>query len=80
MDELIRQVVQLSSKVALLEHQGRRAAFDGGETQADLAGLPRGVKAPTPPAFNGATDGDTVKNFADALDAYFDLVGMTDQV
>ena len=65
--------------MALLEHQGRRATFEGGETAAETAGLPRGVKAPTPPTFNDTTDGDTVKNFTDALDTYFDLVGITNQ-
>ena len=42
----------------------------------EVRGLPSGVKAPAPPSFHGASDGDTVKNFVDALDTYFELVGM----
>ena len=42
----------------------------------EVRGLPNGVKAPAPPSFHGASDGDMVKNFVDALDTYFKLVGM----
>ena len=45
-----------------------------------MCGLPSGVKAPAPPSFHGASDGDTIKNFVDALDTYFKLVGMDDLV
>ena len=81
MDEMIRQLVALSSKVAVLEAERPRAARAETQTPApDVRGLPNGVKAPAPPSFHGASDGDTVKNFVDALDTYFELVGMRDQV
>ena len=79
MDEMIRQLVALSSKVAVLEAERPRAAR--AETQDPalaVRGLPNGVKAPAPPSFHGASDGDTVKNFVDALDTCFKLVGMRD--
>ena len=34
------------------------------------------MKAPLPAAFNGATDGDSVKNFVDSLEVYFELVDL----
>ena len=81
MDEMIRQLVALSSKVAVLDAKLPRAARAETQTHApDVRGLPNGVKAPAPPSFHGASDGDTVKNFVDALDTYFELVGMRDQV
>ena len=81
MDKMIRQLVALSSKVAVLEAERPRAARAETQTPApDVRGLPNGVKAPAPPSFHGASDGDTVKNFEDALDTYFELVGMRDQV
>ena len=81
MDEMIRQLVALSSKVAVLEAERPRAAMAETQTPAPaVRGLPNGVKAPAPPSFHGASDGDTVKNFVDALDTYFELVGMRDQV
>ena len=76
---MIRQVVALSSKVAVLEAEHPKATR--AETQnpvPEVRGLPSGVKAPPPPSFHGASDGDTVKNFADALDTYFELVGLRD--
>ena len=79
MDEMIRQLVALSSKVAVLEAERPRAARAETQNPAPAVhGLPNGVKAPAPPSFHGASDGDTVKNFADALDTYFELVGMRD--
>ena len=78
---MIRQLVALSSKVAVLDAEHPRAARAETQTPApDVRGLPNGVKAPAPPSFHGASDGDTVKNFVDALDTYFELVGMRDQV
>ena len=74
---MIRQLVALSSKVAILEAERPRATR--AETQnpePEVRGLPNGVKAPPPPNFHGASDGDTVKNFVDALDTYFELVGI----
>ena len=69
----------MSSKVAVLEAERPRAARAETQTPApDVRGLPNGVKAPAPPSFHGASDGDTVKNFVDALDTYFELVGMRD--
>lgn len=76
MDELIRQLVALSSKVAVLESEGRRVAFERPEASAPRVGLPHGVKAPTPAPFHGANDGDSVKNFVEACDTYFELVGL----
>ena len=79
MDEMIRQLVALSSKVAVLEAERPKATR--AETQnptPEVCGLPNGVKAPAPTSFHGASDGDTVKNFVDALDTYFELVGMRD--
>ena len=73
MDEMIRQLVTLSSKVAVLEAEHPRATR--AETQnpvPEVSGLPSGVKAPAPPSFHGASDGDMVKNFVDALDTYFE--------
>ena len=81
MDKMIRQLVALSSKVAVLEAEQPRAARAAPRSPAAKArGLPSGVKAPAPPSFHGASDGDTVKNFVDALDTYFELVGMRDTV
>ena len=79
MDKMIRQLVALSSKVAVLEAERPRATR--AETQnpvPEVRGLPSRVKAPVPPSFHGASNGDTVKNFVDALDTYFELVGMRD--
>ena len=79
MDEMIRQLVALSSKVAVLESECPRAARAETQNPAPaVRGLPNGVKAPAPPSFHGASDGDTVKNFVDALDTFFELVGMRD--
>ena len=79
MDEMIRQLVALSSKVAIVEAERPRATRPETQNPApDVFGLPNGVKAPAPPSFHGASDGDTVKNFVDALDTYFELVGMRD--
>ena len=78
---MIRQLVALSYKVAILEAECPRATR--AETQnpaSEVHSLPNGVKAPAPPSFHGASDGDTVKNFVDALDTYFELVGMRDMV
>ena len=81
MDEVIRQLVALSSKVAVLEVECPKATRPEIQDPAPaVRGLPNGVKAPAPPSFHGASDGDTVKNFVDALDTYFELVGMRDQV
>ena len=79
MDEMISQLVALSSKVAVLEAERPREARAETQNPAPaVRGLPNGVKAPAPPSFHGASDGDTVKNFVDALDTYFELVGMRD--
>ena len=79
MDKMIRQLVALSSKVAVLESKCPRAARAETQNPApEVRGLPNRVKAPAPPSFHGASDGDTVKNFVDALDTYFELVGMRD--
>ena len=79
MDKMIRQLVALSSKVAVLESKCPRTARAETQNPApEVRGLPSGVKAPAPPSFHGASDGDTVKNFVDALDTYFELVGMRD--
>ena len=60
-------MVSLSSEIALLKAAQPR------EYPA-AAGLPQGAKAPTPPQFDGTADGDSVKNFCDALDSYYKLV------
>ena len=79
MDEMIRQLVALSSKVAILEAEHPKATRPETQNPAPaVRGLPNGVKAPAPPSCHGASDGDTVKNFVDALDTYFELVGMRD--
>ena len=79
MDEMIRQLVALSSKVAILEAERPRAARAETQNPApDVRDLPSGVKAPAPPSFHGASDGDIVKYFVDALDTSFELVGMRD--
>ena len=81
MDKMIRQLVALSSKVVILEAERPRATRPETQNPApEVRGLPNGVKAPAPPSFHGASDGDTVKNFVDALDTYFELVGMRDLV
>ena len=81
MDERIRQLVVLSSKVAILEAELTRATSPETQNPApEVRGLPNGVKAPVPPSFHGARDGNTVKSFVDALDTYFELVGMRDWV
>ena len=81
MNEMIRQLVALSSKVAFLEAERPRAARAETQDPAPaVRGLASGVKAPAPPSFHGASDGDTVKNFVDALDTYFELVGMRELV
>ena len=46
----------------------------------EVRGLPSGVKAPATPSFHGSSYGDMAKNFVDALDTYFELVGMRDLV
>ena len=82
MDKMIRQLVALSSKVAALEAERPRATRVETQNPApEMHGLPSGVKAPTPsPSFHGASDGDTIKNFVNALDTYFKLVGMRNLV
>ena len=72
MDEMIRQLVVLSSKVAVLEAERPRTTR--AETQnpvPEVRNLPSKIKAPEPPSFHGASDGDTIKNLIDALDTYF---------
>ena len=77
MDEMIRQLVALSSKVAILEAECPRTARAETQNPApEVRSLPNGVKAPAPSSFHGASDGDMVKNFVDALDTHFELVGM----
>ena len=62
----------MSSKVAILEAERPKATRAEIQNPApEVRGLPNGVKAPAPPSFHGASDGDTVKNFVDALDTYF---------
>ena len=81
MDEMIRQLVALLSKVAVLE--AKRPKATRAETQnpvPEVHSLPSGVKAPAQPSFHSASDGDMVKNFIDNLDAYSELVGMRDLV
>ena len=81
MDEMIRQLVALSSKVSILECECPRAARAETQNPApEVCGLPSRVKAPPPPSFHGASDGHTVKNFVDALDTYCKVVGMRDLV
>ena len=77
MDKMIRQLVALSSKVAILEAvRPRNTRAVPHDPVPEACGLPSGVKAPSPPNFYGISDGDTVKNLVDALDTYFELVGM----
>ena len=72
MDKMIRQLVALSSKVAVLEAERPRTARAETQNPApEVRGLPSGVSVPAPLSFHGASDGDTVKNFIDALDTYF---------
>ena len=79
MDEMIRQLVALSSKVAILEAERPRETRPETQNPATaVRGLPNVMKAPAPPSFHGASDGDTVKNFVDALDTYFELAGIRD--
>ena len=67
----------MSSKVAVLEAERPKATKpEVQDPTPTVRGLPNGVKAPAPPSFHGTSDGDTVKNFVDALDTYFELVGM----
>ena len=81
MDKMIRQLVAWSSKVAFLEAERPRATRAETQNPApEVCGLTNRVKAPVPPSFHGASDGDTVKNFVDALDTYFELVDMRDLV
>ena len=73
MDEMIRQLITLSSNVAVLESEHPRAARAETQNPApEVCGLPSGVKAPPPPSFHGASDEDTVKNFIDAIDTYLE--------
>ena len=70
--ELIRQVIALSSKVAVLE--SRQRATPPAQPQKPVgstSGLPPVVKATVPASFNGACDGDSMKNFVDGVDTYF---------
>ena len=79
MDKMIKQLVAFSSKVAVLEAERPRATRVETQNPApEVHGLPNGVKAPVPPSFHGASDGAIVKNFVDALDTDFELVGMRD--
>ena len=81
MDEMIRQLVALLSKVAFLEAEHPRATRAETQNPApEVHGLPSGVKAPALPSFHGASDGNMVKNFVDALNTYFELVVMRDLV
>ena len=76
---MIRQLVALSSKVAVLEFEHPRATRAATQEPApEVCGLPSGLKAPAPPSFHDASDGDIIKNFVDALDMCFKLVGMKD--
>ena len=73
MDKMIRQFIALTSKVAVLEAERPRATRAATQEPAsEVHSLPSGVKAPVPPSFHSASDGDTVENFADALDTYFE--------
>ena len=59
MDEMIRQLVVLSSKVSVLESERPRATRVETQNPApEVRDLPSGVKAPPPPSFHGASDGD----------------------
>ena len=81
MEEMIRQLLALPSKVAILETEHLKATRVETENPTpEVRGLPSGVTAPPPPSFHGASDGDTVKNFVDAPDTYFESVGMKDLV
>ena len=81
MDEMIRQLVALSSKVTILEAECPRATRAETQNSApEVRGLPNGVKVPAFPSFHGASDGDTVKNFVDALNTCFKLVDTRDLV
>ena len=73
MDKMIRQLVALSSKVAVLEAERPRTARAETQNPApEVRGLPSRAKAPALPSFHGASDDNTVKNFVDALDTYFE--------
>ena len=80
-DKMIRQLAALSSKVTVLEAECPRATRAETQNPApEVRSLPSRIKAPAPPSFHGASDENTVKNFFDALDTYFELVGMRDLV
>ena len=62
MYEMIRQLIALSSKVAVLEAEHPKATRAETQNPApEVRGLPNGVKAPAPPSFHGASDGDMEK-------------------
>lgn len=48
------------------------------ERSGPATGLPQGVKVPVPASFEGKCDGDSVKNFIDSLENWFQLVNMSD--
>ena len=78
---MIRHLVDLLSKVAVLEAERPKATRAETQNPApEVRGLPNGVKAPAPPSLHGASDGDTVKNFVDALNTCFKLVDTRDLV
>ena len=80
-DELVRQVVSLPSKVAVLESKQRETTFTPPQEPAGGShGLPHEVEAPIPASFTGACDGDYMKNFVDSVNTYFSLVSMHDGI
>ena len=67
--------------MTLLEAERPRAGSPAPQVPVPKSwGLTNGVKAPALPSFHSASDGDTAKNFVDALDTYFELAGMRDLV
>ena len=78
---MIRQLVALSFRVTILEAERPRTTKTVAQNPEPAArSSPSGVKAPAPPSFHGASDVYTVNNFVDALDTYFELVGMREPV
>ena len=71
----------MSSKIAILEADHPKATrVETQKPAPEVHSLPSGVTAPATPSFHGASDRDTVKNFVNALDTYFELVGIRDLV
>ena len=63
-DDLVRQITVMSAELAKLKEH-------------PTVSMASSVKLPLPPPFKGACDGDSVKNFLDSLDNWFEMVSMT---